>query len=130
VPDSKKKVILAIDDMSEVLISINEILGDEYDVRLVKNADAGLGLLGKEHVDLALLDIEMPGMSGVDMLRSIRHNPALKDLPVVFITSNTSRITVQQAASLGIEGYITKPFAADKLRARVVEILSAKETNF
>jgi CheY-like chemotaxis protein len=125
-PDSTKKIILAIDDMGEVLLSINEILGDEYDVRLAKNADAGLGLLDKEHVDLALLDVEMPGMSGVDILSCIRHNPALKDLPVVFITSNTSRITVQQAASMGIEGYITKPFAADKLRTKVAEILSAK----
>jgi CheY-like chemotaxis protein len=126
-PDSEKKVILAIDDMSEVLISINEILGEEYDVRLAKNADAGLGLLDREHVDLVLLDIEMPGISGVDLLRSIRHTPLLKEMPVVFITSNTSRITVQQVASLGIEGYITKPFAADKLRTRVAEILSAKQ---
>jgi CheY-like chemotaxis protein len=123
-PDSKKKVILTIDDMSEVLLSINEILGEEYDVRLVKSATAGLGLLNKEHVDLALLDVEMPVMSGVDILRSIRHNPDLKDLPVVFITSNTTKFIVQQAAGLGIEGYITKPFTADKLRGKVAEILS------
>jgi CheY-like chemotaxis protein len=125
--DSEKKVILAIDDMGEVLMSINEILGDEYDVRLAKNADAGLMLFDKEHVDLALLDIEMPEKSGIDILRIIRHNPAFKNLPVIFITSNSSKMIVQQAVSMGIEGYISKPFTADKLRAKVTEILQAAQ---
>jgi CheY-like chemotaxis protein len=124
-PDSEKKVILAVDDMNEVLISINEILGDMYDVRLVKNAAAGLGLLNKEKVDLVLLDIEMPEISGIDILRDIRHNPALKTLPIVFITSNANKIIVHQAVSMGIAGYITKPFAADKLQAKVAEVLEA-----
>jgi CheY-like chemotaxis protein len=124
-PDLKKKVILVVDDMVEVLVSVNTILGSEYDVRLAKNASAGLALLSKEHVDLALLDIEMPEMSGVDVLRKIRCDAHHKDLPVVFITSNTSRIIIQQAASLGIEGYISKPFEADKLCAKVAEVLAA-----
>jgi CheY-like chemotaxis protein len=126
-PDSKKKIILAIDDMSEILISINEILGDEYDVRLAKNAEAGWNLLNKEKIDLVLLDIEMPGISGVDMLRDIRHHPELNNLPVIFITSNSSKIIVHQAVSMGIEGYITKPFTADKLREKVAETLKAAQ---
>ncbi|MDR3303319.1 MAG: response regulator [Treponema sp.] len=121
--DSVKKLILAVDDMSEVLISINEILGDIYDVRLVKKAAAGLELLSKEKFDLVLLDIEMPEFSGVDILRKIRKDSDHKSLPVMFITSNTSKAVVQQAVNLGISGYITKPFAADKLRAKVAEVL-------
>jgi two-component system chemotaxis response regulator CheY len=121
--DVEKKVVLAVDDMSEVLISINTILGELYDVRLAKNAAAALGLLNKEKIDLVLLDIEMPEISGIDILRTIRHNSALRTLPVVFITSNANKMIVQQAVSLGVAGYITKPFTAEKLRAKVADIL-------
>ncbi|MDR3301627.1 MAG: response regulator [Spirochaetaceae bacterium] len=125
--DGAKKVVLAVDDMSEVLISINEILGDIYDVRLIKKAALALDMLNKEKVDLVLLDIEMPEMSGVDILRNIRNNRALKKLPVMFITSNTNRLIVQQAVNLGISGYIGKPFATDTLRAKVAEVLEAAQ---
>ncbi|MDR2660339.1 MAG: response regulator, partial [Spirochaetaceae bacterium] len=82
-----KKIVLAVDDMPEVLQSINSILGDEYDVRLAVDAASAQEFLKISKVDLMLLDVEMPGMTGLEFLEKLQSNPEHKRIPVVFITS-------------------------------------------
>jgi DNA-binding response OmpR family regulator len=114
-----KKVIVAIDDMPEILMTINEILSENYDVRLAKNALAASAIFHAVIPDLILLDVEMPGLSGLDFLESIRERPDFKTVPVIFVTSNGVSDTVARALNLGAKGYLVKPIEADKLREKV-----------
>jgi CheY-like chemotaxis protein len=118
-----KKVILAVDDMPEILVSINAILSKEYDVRLAKHVLQASTIIHSVIPDLILMDIEMPGMSGIEFLANIRRNNLLKFTPVIFLTSNAVSDTVAQALNLGAKGYMVKPIKADQLLEKVRSIL-------
>ena len=118
-----KKVILAVDDIPANLIAIQKILDPLFDVRLVKEGEQALALLKREKIDMVLLDIEMPGYNGFELLRMIREDPALERLPVVFVTAHASRGFIQRAAEAGAVGYIIKPFKPSQLLQKVMEPL-------
>jgi putative two-component system response regulator len=118
-----RKTILVVDDTPFVLNSIKDILGREYDLRFAKNATAAFGILHREMVSLVLLDIEMPGMSGMDFFEYAKELPYFRNTQVIFITANADEHTVTRALNLGAKGYIVKPIVPDKLRAKVHEVL-------
>ncbi|MDR2343591.1 MAG: response regulator [Spirochaetaceae bacterium] len=117
--DIKKNIVLAVDDMPEVLQCINSILQDSYDVRLAVNAASAQEVLKSTNVDLILLDVEMPGMSGLAFLEKLQKNETYKSIPVVFITSSSDDKVVKTAIKSGAKGYITKPFTPEALRESV-----------
>jgi putative two-component system response regulator len=125
---SDKKVILAVDDVSMNLRTIRVLLEKEFDVRLAKSAELALSMLRKARVDLILLDIEMPGgMSGFDLLEKLRESPELAEVPVIFVTSNTSRDFILKATSYHAQDYIKKPIRPDVLEKKVHDVLSRYE---
>ena len=111
----KKNTVLAVDDTPEVLQCIDTILQDNFDVRLAVNADSAQEVLKTTPVDLILLDVEMPGMSGLALLEKLQKNEAYKKIPVVFITSNMDDKIVKTAIKKGAKGYIVKPFNSEVL---------------
>lgn len=113
------KTILAVDDVPEVLTTINEILGCDYDVRPVKSVAAAMTMLKCEKVDLILLDIDMPVLSGFDFHEFVRRKRDTANIPVLFITSITNPELVHKAKTSGAVGFIAKPFNADELRLQV-----------
>lgn len=115
----EKKIVMAIDDMPEVLRSINAILKDKYDVRLLTNVASAQGALKSIKADLILLDFEMPGVSGMTFLEQLQKDPAFKDIPVVFITANHDNELVKKAIKEGAKGYIAKPFTPEALAESV-----------
>lgn len=78
-----------------------------------------LRILDTEHVDIILLDIIMPEMSGIDFLKQLKSNPITANKPVVLCTSVSEQDYVQEALSLGISGYILKPIKAIDLLQKV-----------
>jgi CheY-like chemotaxis protein len=115
VAETGKKIIMAIDDMPEVLRNINAILKDKYDVRLSTNAASAQAVLKIIRADLILLDFEMPGISGLAFLEALQRDPVCKDIPVVFITANRDNGLVKDAIKKGAKGYISKPFSPEAL---------------
>lgn len=80
-------------------------------------------------VDIVLTDWNMPGMAGVELVRSLRANPDFNKIPMLIITSRTGRDDVVEAANAGVDGYVIKPFTADVLRIKIEEVLArAKAT--
>jgi CheY-like chemotaxis protein len=114
-----KNIVLAVDDMPEVLQCINSILNDRYDVRLAVDAASAQEVLKSTNVGLILLDIEMPGMSGLALLEKLQKNETYKTIPVVFLTSSSDDKIVKTAIKNGAKGYITKPFTSEALRESV-----------
>ncbi|MDR3280016.1 MAG: response regulator [Synergistaceae bacterium] len=123
----KKKIILVVDDASTNLQIVYNTLNKEFDVRLAKSGSIALIELSRTVPDLILLDIEMPRISGFDVLKSIQDNPKLRSIPVVFLTSHAEMNTVMTALQQkGVKDYIVKPFEPEDLRGRVHKALGIK----
>ncbi len=119
---SSNKTILAVDDDSVNLQKIKQIFKDEptYHIVCVKSGAAALQYMEKQNVDLILLDIEMPEMDGFEVLRRVR---GVSDVPVVFTTGDKEIGTIQRAAELGVDDYLTKPFKPAIIKEVVHSVL-------
>ncbi|HWP35015.1 MAG TPA: response regulator, partial [Thermodesulfobacteriota bacterium] len=114
--------ILIVDDEPGVRESLRMVLKGEHDVRTAADAPAALARLAEGPVDLVLLDILMPGMDGLELLRAIRQrHPAL---PVVMLTATRTIRTAVEAMRLGAFDYLTKPFDVEELLVVVRQALA------
>lgn len=77
-------------------------------------------------IDIVVTDWNMPGMNGVDLVRSLRANPAFASLRILLISARNEREDVVEAARAGVDGYMVKPFTPDTLRAKIEEMLQAR----
>jgi len=112
--------ILIVDDVHANLKILGSLLESEgYKVRPVTNGKLALQVAEKEKPDLILLDIMMPGMDGFEVCRVLKANPNLWDVPVIFISALNETKDIVKALTSGGVDYITKPFQAEEVRARV-----------
>lgn len=117
--DNAKPMILIVDDDTTNLRFLQNILHEEYAVRLTQSGARALKFLEEDTPDLILLDVEMPQMSGYDLIKIIKQNPKWKDIPIVFLTALEGRDKEQFAFDLGAVDYILKPISVGVVRARV-----------
>ena len=109
--------ILVVDDEPGVRESLRMLLKDEFDVTPVGDVDAALALLDERSVDAVLLDLVMPGRTGIDFLRELAER---NDAPPVIVLSATRTVaTAIEAMKLGATDFVTKPFEVDALRIKV-----------
>jgi two-component system sensor histidine kinase/response regulator len=112
--------ILIVDDVHANLKILTAILESEgYRVRPVTNGPLALAVAEKEKPSLILLDIMMPAMDGFEVCRLLKANPKLSDVPVIFISALNETKDIVKALTSGGVDYITKPFQAEEVRARV-----------
>src|SRR6185369_9323781 len=90
------------------------------------SGEAGLALAAREPVDLILLDVLMPGLSGYEVLSRLKADPALREIPVLMISALDQIDSVTRCIALGADDYLTKPFDPLVLRARVSSCLRKK----
>jgi CheY-like chemotaxis protein len=121
------KTILAVDDMPTNLRTIKVVLEDAYTVLVAKSGELALDILDEKAVDLILLDIEMPIMSGFDVMEKIRQRPALSDVPVIFVTSHASEDLIRTAGELGVDDYIVKPILPEVLKKKISTAFAKRE---
>jgi CheY-like chemotaxis protein len=122
---------LAVDDMPLNLTAIKSILRDDFDIRLAKSAGTALVILNTIKVDLMLVDIEMPEMTGfelVDRLRNNSEHPEHKDIPIIFVTSHEAPDVISQVVSRGAD-YVLKPVVPMVLLEKVKSALGAGGKN-
>ena len=113
-----KPTILVVDDDPTNLRFLNEILKEDYQPRIAPSGARALEYLRNKTPDLILLDVEMPEMDGYEVIRAIKGNPQLKDIPVIFLTGQEGRDKEQEALDLGAVDYILKPISAGIVRKR------------
>jgi signal transduction histidine kinase len=112
--------ILVVDDTIENLRLLATILGDRgYDVRPVTNGRQALLAVERDPPDLILLDINMPEMDGYEVCVRLKQRPAVKDIPVIFLTALSETADKVRAFEAGGVDYITKPFHIEEVLARV-----------
>lgn len=120
----KKKILLAEDsDIQRNLIK--EILSDLYEVVEAVDGQEALEFLKARHNEfsLVLLDIEMPRMDGISVLKAMDENGWIDKLPVIVLSADSSRETVGSAYIYGVECYISKPYNADDVLAKVASAI-------
>lgn len=121
--DLDKKILIA-DDFAEMRMVIRSILKN-IGFTNINEADGGkavLRLLRKQKYDLILCDWNMPDMPGVEVLRKIRSDDELKDMPFIMITAEAQKENILEALEAGVSSYIVKPFAAETVTKKINEI--------
>lgn len=112
---AEKKHVLIIDDDPLMLKLIKEYLGETYTVATAVSGKIAHKFLESRETNLILLDYEMPEENGVEVLRKIRENEKLANIPVIFLTGITDREKLLQALVLKPQGYLIKPVDKEKL---------------
>jgi CheY-like chemotaxis protein len=111
----ERKVILAIDDNEVQLKMYHEMLSPKYDLRAVKVASEAMNFLNSNKIDLILLDIEMPNISGFEFLEDIRKIPSYMTVPIIIISGHTERDFMEKAKNSPASGVLTKPVVLEVL---------------
>jgi putative two-component system response regulator len=115
-----KPVVLCVDDSTDLLALMGKALGEDYRVITANNAgDAISAAVGKPRPDLILLDIDMPDVTGLEVCKALKGEPQTASIPVVFLTARNAMQQQVEGFEMGAVDYITKPFNAFVLRARV-----------
>jgi phosphoribosyl 1,2-cyclic phosphodiesterase/ActR/RegA family two-component response regulator len=113
------KILVVDDDPDIIRLAQKALAHADYAVRVASNGSDALVEVGRSLPDLIVLDLVMPQTSGLDMLRSLRSNPATQGVPVLILTSNDDEGSVQTAFEIGATDYVTKPFSLPQLATRV-----------
>jgi len=123
----EKPLILLVDDIPANLHVLAAALRETYRIKTATSGAAALELVAREdRPDLILLDVMMPGMSGIEVLQHLREQAETRDIPVIFVTADTSEQGQIQGLDQGADDYLTKPVVASVLLARVRNILLRK----
>lgn len=116
--------ILVADDEADILRLTCFILRKRgYTVIEANAGDMALDLIRRETPDLAVLDVMMPGMSGIEVAQEVAKDPATAQIPVVILSAKGQMAEVEAGLSTGARAYLTKPFTPQELAERVAEIL-------
>ena len=125
---AEKRKILVVDDMTENLTLMRSMLQDYFDVRLAKSGKMAISLLEEVKVDLILLDIEMPTMSGFELIRRIKsYDTPNNKTPIIFVTSHGNKDYIHDAARAGVKDYILKPVKEEALYKKIDAVIGMPE---
>ena len=118
------RILVADDDVDirERVAFKLSTLGPE--ITAVADGAAAVEACQASRPDLAVLDVMMPGVSGLEAIRAIRADPGLADLPVILLTARAQESDVESGFDSGADDYITKPFSPRELASRVEALLS------
>lgn len=125
-PIKQRKHVLVVDDSGTMLTTIQEWLGDKYRVSVVNSAMNAISFLTKSIPDLILLDYEMPGCSGPQLLEMLRADAKTANIPVIFLTGKSDSDSVKRVLALKPEGYLFKNMSKEHIIERVDEFFETK----
>ena len=116
--------ILVVDDFSTMRRIIKNLLNDLGFMNIVEADDGNtaLPILKKGGIDFLVTDWNMPGMTGIELLKQVRADDKLSTLPVLMVTAEQKREQIVEAAEAGVNGYIVKPFTAQTLKEKMSKI--------
>ncbi len=113
-PVSRPRV-LVVDDEAPLRELITVTLGEAFECDEAADGETALGLITRDPPDLVFLDVMLPGLSGIDVLRKLRADPALHDVAVVVVSAWQGPEDIAVALESGADGFLEKPFRVDEL---------------
>lgn len=123
------KKVLIVDDEVNIVISLEFLmLQAGYDVRVARNGEAALEMIGEFLPDLVLLDVMLPKVDGFDVCQRVRENQEWDDIQIIMLTAKGREVEVAKGMALGANAYVTKPFSNKELVAEVKRLLASHES--
>lgn len=125
---SVSKKIIIVEDQPAVADLLEEMLSiDSYQVIKIHSSAGGLSVIRAEKPDAVLLDIMMPDVSGLEVLRFMRREPDLQQIPVVIVSAKTLPADIRAGLEAGATAYLTKPVDINELRNTVAGVIRTAE---
>jgi CheY-like chemotaxis protein len=123
---SGRRLVLVADDEQDILALVTTILERAgYEVLAVRDGAEALAAVRDRRPDLAVLDISMPELDGLEVLRRLRADTATSELPVVLLSAQAQEADVARGFATGASAYVKKPFSPRDLTERVDELLGS-----
>jgi len=120
--------ILMVDDHPLTLTMLGKIL-KQLGFMHLKEAEDGeraLAVISTEDITFLFTDLNMPNLSGVELIRRLRQNEATKELPVIVVSGESDREMVMQALQAGADAFVVKPFSSKIIREKIVQVLTKR----
>jgi two-component system chemotaxis response regulator CheY len=119
--------VLIVDDSQSMRKFVRRVI-DASGIELseclqASNGREALEILRKEWVDIVLTDINMPELDGEELIRRLAADDLLESIPVVVVSTDSTRTRIERLLELGARGYVTKPFRPEELRAELERVL-------
>jgi len=120
----RNRVVLVAEDDSDIRSLVTaKLTGAGFAVRAFGDGTAALAELREARPDVALFDVMMPGISGIELLTEVRADPALASVPVILMSARSQEFDVETGIASGAADYIIKPFSPRELLDRVLAVL-------
>lgn len=116
--------VLVVDDMQTMRNTVKRALR-RIGISNTEEADEGktaLRMMKSEKFDLVMCDLNMPGMSGLELLKAVRADEDLRDIPFVLVTAEDSKENVQAAVKAGVSNYVVKPFTTETMEQKLKKV--------
>ena len=126
-PGKELPIILVIDDNADIRLYVRNQLKNEYEIHEAENGAVGLQLSQKLIPDLIISDIMMPEMDGLELSRQLKNDIKTVHIPIILLTARTTILQIKEGLNVGADDYLTKPFDADLLRAKVQNIIENRK---
>lgn len=123
----KRKRVLVVDDNKPIADFIASLLSADYNVATASNGKAALARAASFRPDIVIADEMMPVMTGLEMSRSMRHNPATASIPILLLTAKDEPGMECESIDSGVDAFMAKPFEAPVLTAKVRQLLGSAE---
>ena len=121
---SSDKTILCVDDSEFAIKTLLRILSRHYVVLTASSGKQAIEMAASDRPDLILLDIVMPGQTGLEVCKTLKGNPGTKNIPVIFVTSVADATTEEYGLQLGAADYIKKPITPGVVLWRIKNALN------
>ncbi len=115
------KKIALVEDNADNRLLVQVVLGDAYEVTSYENGQEALDGIAREKPDLILLDISLPKMDGNEVLRRIRADETMRELPVIALTAHAMAGDREKYLQAGFDGYVTKPILEEEVLLGAIE---------
>ena len=120
---SLPRVLVADDDDDILLLVTTRLRRDGFEVTAARDGDEALALARAERPRVAVLDIGMPGLDGLEVLAAIRADEQLRDVRVLLLTAKAQESDVRRGYAAGADAYVRKPFSPSELSMRVRKLI-------
>lgn len=122
------KKVLVCDDEPYIVESVSYVVRKAgYEAIVAEDGEESLEKARSEHPDLIFLDIMMPRLSGYEVCRRLKQDPATRGIYIIMLTARGQQEDEQKALELGADEFMTKPFSPRKMRAKLEEVLGPPE---
>ncbi len=127
--DVEKHKILVVDDDPQIFKIIFRLLNSKkYQVASASNGNEALKKIEDEKPDLVILDLMMPGMSGLDVSKKIKENFSIQPIMILVLSAKDSQMDRRKCFEMGVDDYITKPFHIASLARKIEYMFEKKKT--